>query len=237
VTTVMLVEDDPLIVEFTIKNLIKDGFDVFVATTGNEALALLATRRADIILLDIMLPDIDGFKVCRHIRQGDVSEAALTPTDVPIIMLTAKAEDADKLRGFETGVDDYITKPFNPLELTARLEAVLRRTIGQEAPEVIEIGFLMINSTERTVLLKDSPLRLTPKEFDLLLLLARHPNRVFEREELLEKVWGYTFGNTRTVDEHVKRLRQKLEAAGLDWELITTVWGVGYKLQLGGETP
>jgi two-component system response regulator VicR len=237
VTTVMLVEDDPLIVEFTIKNLIKDGFDVIVATTGNEALALLATRRADIILLDIMLPDIDGFKVCRHIRQGDVSEAALTPTDVPIIMLTAKAEDADKLRGFETGVDDYITKPFNPLELTARLEAVLRRTIGQEAPEVIEIGFLMINSTERTVLLKDSPLRLTPKEFDLLLLLARHPNRVFEREELLEKVWGYTFGNTRTVDEHVKRLRQKLEAAGLDWELITTVWGVGYKLQLGGETP
>jgi two-component system response regulator VicR len=233
----MLVEDDPLIVEFTIKNLIKDGFDVIVATTGNEALALLATRRADIILLDIMLPDIDGFKVCRHIRQGDVSEAALTPTDVPIIMLTAKAEDADKLRGFETGVDDYITKPFNPLELTARLEAVLRRTIGQEAPEVIEIGFLMINSTERTVLLKDSPLRLTPKEFDLLLLLARHPNRVFEREELLEKVWGYTFGNTRTVDEHVKRLRQKLEAAGLDWELITTVWGVGYKLQLGGETP
>jgi DNA-binding response OmpR family regulator len=233
----MLVEDDPLIVEFTIKNLIKDGFDVIVATTGNEALALLATRRADIILLDIMLPDIDGFKVCRHIRQGDVSEAALTPTDVPIIMLTAKAEDADKLRGFETGVDDYITKPFNPLELTARLEAVLRRTISQEAPEVIEIGFLMINSTERTVLLKDSPLRLTPKEFDLLLLLARHPNRVFEREELLEKVWGYTFGNTRTVDEHVKRLRQKLEVAGLDWELITTVWGVGYKLQLGGETP
>jgi DNA-binding response OmpR family regulator len=233
----MLVEDDPLIVEFTIKNLIKDGFDVIVATTGNEALALLATRRADIILLDIMLPDIDGFEVCRHIRQGDVSEAALTPTDVPIIMLTAKAEDADKLRGFETGVDDYITKPFNPLELTARLEAVLRRTISQEAPEVIEIGFLMINSTERTVLLKDSPLRLTPKEFDLLLLLARHPNRVFEREELLEKVWGYTFGNTRTVDEHVKRLRQKLEVAGLDWELITTVWGVGYKLQLGGETP
>lgn len=234
-TTVMLVEDDPLIVEFTVKNLIKDGFEVVVATTGNEALELLATRRADIILLDIMLPDIDGFKVCRRIRQGDVSEAALTPTDVPIIMLTAKAEDADKLRGFETGVDDYITKPFNPLELTARLQAVLRRTIGQE-PEVIEIGFLMINSTERTVLLKDSPLRLTPKEFDLLLLLARHPNRVFEREELLEKVWGYTFGNTRTVDEHVKRLRQKLGAAGLDWELITTVWGVGYKLQLEGET-
>jgi DNA-binding response OmpR family regulator len=233
----MLVEDDPLIVEFTIKNLIKDGFEVLVATTGSEALELLTKHRADIILLDIMLPDIDGFKVCRHIRQGDVSEAALTPTDVPIIMLTAKAEDADKLRGFETGVDDYITKPFNPLELTSRLEAVLRRTIGQEAPEVIEIGFLMINSTERTVLLKDSPLRLTPKEFDLLLLLARHPNRVFEREELLEKVWGYTFGNTRTVDEHVKRLRQKLEAAGLDWELITTVWGVGYKLQLGGETP
>jgi DNA-binding response OmpR family regulator len=233
----MLVEDDPLIVEFTIKNLIKDGFDVIVATTGNEALALLATRRADIVLLDIMLPDIDGFKVCRHIRQGDVSEAALTPTDVPIIMLTAKAEDADKLRGFETGVDDYITKPFNPLELTARLQAVLHRTIGPETPEVIEIGFLMINSTERTVLLKDSSLRLTPKEFDLLLLLARHPNRVFGREELLEKVWGYTFGNTRTVDEHVKRLRQKLEREGLDWELITTVWGVGYKLQLKGETP
>jgi DNA-binding response OmpR family regulator len=237
VTTVMLVEDDPLIVEFTVKNLIKDGFEVVVATTGNEALELLATRRADIILLDIMLPDIDGFKVCRRIRQGDVSEAAPTPTDVPIIMLTARAEDADKLKGFETGVDDYITKPFNPLELTARLQAVLRRTIGQEALEVIEIGFLMINSTERTVLLKDSPLRLTPKEFDLLLLLVRHPNRVFSREELLEKVWGYTFGNTRTVDEHIKRLRQKLDRDGIGWELIITVWGVGYKLQLEGETP
>jgi DNA-binding response OmpR family regulator len=233
----MLVEDDPLIVEFTVKNLIKDGFEVIIATTGSEALELMIKHRVDIILLDIMLPDMDGFEVCRRIRQGDVPEAALTPTDVPIVMLTARAEDADKLRGFETGVDDYITKPFNPLELTARLQAVLRRTIGQDAPEVIEIGSLMINSTERTVLLKDSPLRLTPKEFDLLSLLARHPNRVFSREELLEKVWGYTFGNTRTVDEHVKRLRQKLETARLDWELITTVWGVGYKLQWEGEIP
>lgn len=235
--TVMLIEDDPLIVEFTEKNLIKDGFEVIVATTGNAALELLSTRQADIILLDIMLPDIDGFEVCRRIRQGDVPGAAPTPTGVPIVMLTAKAEDADKLRGFETGVDDYITKPFNPLELTARLQAVLRRTIGQEAPEIIEIGSLMINSTERTVLLKDSPLSLTPKEFDLLLLLARHPNRVFGREELLEKVWGYTFGNTRTVDEHIKRLRQKLEGVGLGWDLITTVWGVGYKLRLEGEPP
>ena len=232
----MLVEDDPLIVEFTEKNLIKDGFEVIVATTGNEALELLTTHRADIILLDIMLPDIDGFEVCRHIRQGEVPGTSLVPVDVPIVMLTAKAEDANKLRGFERGVDDYITKPFNPLELTARLQAVLRRTIGQEAPEVIEIGSLMINSTERAVLLKDSALSLTPKEFDLLLFLARHPNRVFSREELLEKVWGYTFGNTRTVDEHVKRLRQKLEATGLDWELITTVWGVGYKLQWEEET-
>jgi DNA-binding response OmpR family regulator len=233
----MLVEDDPLIVEFTEKNLIQDGFEVIVATTGNEALELLATHRADIILLDIMLPDMDGFEICRRIRQCDVPRPSLVPADVPIVMLTAKAEDADKLRGFETGVDDYITKPFNPPELTARLQAVLRRTLGQEIPEIIEIGPLMINSTERTVLSKDTPLSLTPKEFDLLLLLARHPNRVFSREELLEKVWGYTFGNTRTVDEHVKRLRQKLEAAGLGWELITTVWGVGYKLQLEVETP
>lgn len=235
--TVILVEDDPLIVEFTVKNLIKDGFDVIVATTGSEALELLSTCRADIILLDIRLPDIDGFEVCRRIRQGDVPGTSLVTADVPIVMLTAKAENADKLKGFETGADDYVTKPFNPLELTARLQAVLRRTIGQEAPEVIEIGFLRINSTERTVLLKDSPFSLPPKEFELLLLLARHPNRVFGREELLEKVWGYTFGNTRTVDEHIKRLRQRLEAAGLDWELIATVWGVGYKLQLEGETP
>jgi DNA-binding response OmpR family regulator len=233
----MLVEDDPLVVEFTEKNLIKDGFEVIVATTGNDALELMSTHRADIILLDIMLPDMDGFEVCRRIRQGDIPETSLIPTDVPIIMLTAKAESADKLRGFETGVDDYITKPFNPLELTARLQAVLRRTISQEIPEIIDIGPLMINSTERTILSKDTPLSLTPKEFDLLLLLARHPNRVFSREELLEKVWGYTYGNTRTVDEHVKRLRQKLEAAGLGWELITTVWGVGYKLQLEVETP
>jgi DNA-binding response OmpR family regulator len=234
VATVMLVEDDPLIVEFTMKNLIKDGFEVFVATTGGEALELLTKRQIDIILLDIMLPYIDGFEVCRRIRQGDVPGTSLTPADVPIVMLTAKAEDADKLRGFGTGVDDYVTKPFNPLELTARLQAILRRTIDQDS-EVIEIGPLMINSTERTVLLENSSLSLTPKEFDLLLLLARHPNRVFEREDLLGKVWGYTFGNTRTVDEHIKRLRQKLETAGLDWELITTVWGVGYKLQLEGE--
>jgi len=237
VATVMLVEDDPLIVEFTEKNLIKDGFEVIVATTGSEALELLTKHRADIILLDVMLPDVHGFEVCRRIRQGDVPGTSLVPVNVPIVMLTARAEDADKLRGFETGVDDYITKPFNPLELTARLQAVLRRTTGRELPEIIEIGPLVINSTERTVLLKDSHLGLTPKEFDLLLLLARHPNRVFSREEFLEKVWGYTFGNTRTVDEHVKRLRQKLETAGLDWELITTVWGVGYKLQLEVETP
>jgi DNA-binding response OmpR family regulator len=230
---VLLVEDDPLIVEFTAKNLIKDGFQVMVATTGEEALQLMAVEKPDIILLDIMLPHMDGYELCRHIRQGRAEGALAVAADIPIVILTARVEDADKLRGFEVGVDDYVTKPFNPLELAARLKAVLRRAGNQDSSQksIVKLGPLTINVLERTVYLNRMPFQLPPKEFDLLVLLARHPNRVFSREELLKEIWGYTFGNTRTVDEHVKRLRHRLKENGLSADWIVTVWGVGYKLQ------
>ncbi len=236
---VLLVEDDPLIVEFTAKNLLKDGFQVIVATTGEEALRVMAVEKPDIILLDIMLPHMDGYELCRRIRQGRAEEALIVPADIPIVMLTARVEDADKLRGFEVEVDDYITKPFNPLELAARLRAVLRRAGTRDSPQetTVESGPLTINVLERAVYLSGTLLQLPPKEFDLLALLARHPNRVFSREELLREVWGYTFGHTRTVDEHVKRLRHKLKENELSSDWIVTVWGVGYKWQPENDEP
>ncbi len=236
---VLLVEDDPLIAEFTEKNLSEDGFQVTVATTGEEALQWMAVQRPDIILLDIMLPQMDGYELCHRIRQGSAEGTLTIPVDIPIVMLTARAEDADKLRGFEVGVDDYITKPFNPLELAARLKAVLRRAGDRDSSQesMVKIGPLTINVLERAVYLNRMLLQLSPKEFDLLVLLARHPNRVFSREELLKEIWGYTFGNTRTVDEHVKRLRHKFKENGLSADWIVTVWGVGYKLQPENDEP
>ena len=230
---VLLVEDDPLILEFTESNLTEDGFDVTTAMTGAEALRKLTDNMPDVIVLDIMLPDMDGFEVCRRIRQW--SEPAPLGYDVaqtPVIMLTAKAEDADKLEGFKVGADDYVTKPFNPQELAARINAVLRRLGRADEPSVIRIRSLTIDPQARTVYLRDLPLDLPPKEYELLYFLATHPNQVFSREELLKRVWEYSYaGDTRTVDVHVNRLRKKIEVDPDCRGLIVTEWTVGYMLK------
>jgi DNA-binding response OmpR family regulator len=230
-TTVLLVEDEPHIVEFVTENLFLDGFEVLVATSAEHAKQVLKTTRPQIIVLDIRLPGMDGFEFCRHIRQGEMDDLCPAISRIPIIMLTALAEDEKKLEGFGVGADDYLVKPFNPLELTARINALLRRA-EEDATAIIQISGLVLNSIERTALLESEPLDLAPKEFDLLFVLAGHPNRVFSREELLEKVWGYRFlGRSRTVDEHIKRLRKKLSVTPGYADLILTERGVGYKLQ------
>lgn len=239
-TTVLVVEDEPHIVEFVTENLRLDGFEVLVAATAEQAQQLLGSTRPHVMLLDIRLPGMDGLEFCRHIRQGEMDELCPAISRIPIIMLTALAADEEKLQGFGAGADDYLVKPFNPLELTARISALLRR-VEEDATAVIQVSGLVLNSIERTVLLQDEPLDLTPKEFDLLCLLASHPNRVFSREALLEKVWGYSFlGRSRTVDEHIKRLRKKLSVIPAYADLIVTERGVGYKLrspELAAQTP
>lgn len=224
--TIMLVEDDPLIAEFTLRNLTQHGFDTRVAYSGQEALDLLTHETPDLIILDLRLPDLDGYQVCRRIRQGHPADGLAVSPNVPIVMLTARVEDVDKLRGFGVGADDYVTKPFNPLELAARLRAVLRRAGQETLPRLLTFGSLTINPTEQIALLDGNPLSLTPMEFSLLLFFARNPNRALKRQELLEAVWGHTFVTPRTVDEHVKRLRHKL--ASLEGGGIDTVRGVGY---------
>jgi len=232
-TTILLVEDEPLIAEFTLKNLTEQGFDARSVGTGQEALDLLTHICPDLIALDLRLPDIDGFEVCRRIRRGHPSDGLCVPPDVPIVILTACDEDTDKLRGFDLGADDYVTKPFNPLELIARLNAVLRRSGSQGDTRALIFGNLSVHPAERAALLHGNPVSLTPMEFNLLLYFARNPHRAIEREELLRSVWGYSFGKTRTVDEHVKRLRQKLKT--LRGMHIATVRGVGYCFRRSGD--
>jgi len=229
VAVILLVEDDPLIAEFTLKNLAMHGFEARLVRSGQEALDTLRLGQEppDLILLDLRLPDMDGFDLCRRIRQSHPADGLHLSPQTPIIMLTARVKDVDKLRGFGLGADDYVTKPFNPLELIARIQAVLRRAGAQTRPRLLVWGRLTINPEERIALLDDSPLTLTPLEFDLLLFFARNPDRVLKRQELLEAVWGHTFVTPRTVDEHVKRLRQKLglpKGGGID-----TVHAVGYR--------
>src|ERR687887_16468 len=218
---VLLVEDEASIASFVSVFLKKAGYSVRTAATGSEALAQLAAEPPVLIVLDLMLPDIDGIEVCRRIR---------TRSDVPILMLTARDEDVDKIIGLEVGADDYMTKPFNPRELVARVKSVLRRTAPErrktEAAE-LRHGDLVINAGKREVYVGDEEIRLAPKEFDLLWELLDHRGIVLTRDQLLERVWGYTFaGDTRTVDVHVRQIRRKLG----DASPIVTVWGVGYKV-------
>ncbi|MBI5956885.1 MAG: response regulator transcription factor [Chloroflexi bacterium] len=230
---VLLVEDEPLICEFTQHNLEEDGFQVVSASNGREALRLLESCQPDVIVLDIMLPDMDGFDLCRRLRRGEVDTPLQGPArlaQTPIIMLTARAEDADKIKGFVSGADDYMVKPFNPLELTARIKAILRR--ARKEQKSIALGDLVIDPVERTVHSQRRILSLSPKEFDLLYFLCSHPDKVFSRQELLQEVWGYSYpGGTRTVDEHIKRLRKKIELDAGCSGLICTEWSVGYKLE------
>lgn len=221
---VLVVDDEKLIVKGIRFSLEQDDMEVDCAYDGEEALKLAAENEYDIILLDVMLPKKDGFDVCRQIREY---------SDVPIIMLTAKGEDMDKILGLEYGADDYITKPFNILEVKARIKAIIRRTGKQkgrkEDPELIVKGDMKIDCESRRVVIGEKEINLTAKEFDLLELLATHPNKVYSRENLLNLVWGYEYpGDVRTVDVHIRRLREKIETHPSDPKYVYTKWGVGY---------
>src|SRR5262245_46044035 len=219
--SVLVVEDESSIASFVALYLKNAGYQVSTASTGTDALSHVSASSPSLIILDLMLPDIDGVEVCRRIRKS---------SDVPILMLTARDEDVDKIIGLEVGADDYLTKPFNPRELVARVKSVLRRSVpDRRRDEAREIrhGDLVINAGRREVLVGDQEIQLAPKEFDLLWELLDHRGLVLTRDQLLERVWGYTFaGDTRTVDVHVRQIRRKLGDAAP----IVTVWGVGYKV-------
>ncbi|MBN2116723.1 MAG: response regulator transcription factor [Anaerolineales bacterium] len=222
----LFVEDDDAIAAFVLAGLEREGFSVARARTGPEALAYLQSKVPELVLLDLMLPgEVDGLQVCRTIRNGEVY--------IPIIMVTARDEAADKIVGLELGADDYITKPFNLRELLARVRAILRLAhSGAESRhrERLRLGSLEIDLGTREVFLDERPVSLTRKEFDLLVVLASHRGRVFGRETLLQQVWGYDFlGDSRTVDVHIQRLRHKLEQDPASPCTILTVHGIGYK--------
>ncbi len=224
---VLVVDDEKLIVKGIRFSLEQDGYEVTCAYDGEEALQKAKETEYDIILLDLMLPRMPGLEVCQQIREF---------SSVPIIMLTAKGEDMDKIMGLEYGADDYITKPFNILEVKARIKAILRRA-AKEAPvrEVsrkIEINGLRMDCDARRVFVEDKEIYLTAKEFDVLELLAFNPNKVYSRENLLNIVWGYEYpGDVRTVDVHIRRLREKIEKNPSDPKYVHTKWGVGYYFQ------
>ncbi len=218
---VLIVEDEPSIASFVSLYLKNAGYAVKAVASGSEALAQVESEEPALVVLDLMLPDIDGIEVCRRIRQR---------RDIPILMLTARDEDVDKIIGLEVGADDYMTKPFNPRELVARVKSILRRsTPARATSESAEIrhGDLHVDSGRREAHVGETEIQLAPKEFDLLWELLDHRGIVLTRDQLLERVWGYTFaGDTRTVDVHVRQLRRKLG----DASPIVTVWGVGYKV-------
>jgi DNA-binding response OmpR family regulator len=224
--TILIVDDDKKIRELLALYFTKENFTVVEASDGIEAIRKAEQLKPGMILLDIMMPVLDGIEVCRQIRKF---------SRVPIIMLTARGEDDDRIMGLELGADDYITKPFNPREVVARVNAVLRRVPDSAftKADVLRFPDLEININEHTITTFGQTIPLTSKEMELLWCLASHPGRTFSREMLLEKVWGYTYcGETRTVDSHIKRLRQKLGVKDtLPWD-IQTVWGVGYRFEV-----
>ena len=219
---ILVVDDEKLLVKGMKFNLENEGYEVECAYDGAAAVELARTRRFDCIILDVMVPELDGIEACMRIREF---------SNVPVIMLTAKSEDADKLMGFESGADDYLTKPFNILELKARVRALLRRAAGAQrsAGTVLQAGHIALNTEERVAQKGGGTVDLTAKEYDLLELLMRNPRRVYSRENLMNVVWGYAYGGDyRTVDVHIRRLREKLENNPAEPEYILTKWGVGY---------
>ncbi|NMA95138.1 MAG: response regulator transcription factor [Clostridiales bacterium] len=220
----MVVDDDPNINELVKLYLEKEGYRVECYLNGMDSLKAFKVDPPNLLILDIMLPGMDGWDVCREIRKI---------SDVPIIMLTAKGETFDKVLGLELGADDYMVKPFDPKELVARVKAVLRRTNPNRATdEKIEYQNLSVNISNYSINYRGESLEVPPKELELLYFLASHPNKVFTREQLLEKVWGFDyFGDSRTVDVHIKRLREKLQDSDNNWQ-IKTIWGVGYKFEV-----
>ena len=224
---VLVVDDEKLIVKGIRFSLEQDGMEVDCAYDGEEALEMVQAKEYDIVLLDIMLPKLTGLEVCQQIREFST---------VPVVMLTAKGDDMDKILGLEYGADDYITKPFNLLEVKARIKAIIRRTTPKEnvqnKSQVIEAGNLVLDCESRRVNVDGKEINLTAKEFDVLELLVQNPQKVYSRENLLNIVWGYEYlGDVRTVDVHIRRLREKIEANPSEPKYVHTKWGVGYYFQ------
>ena len=220
---ILLVDDEPLIIKGLKYTLEQEGYETLSAMDGEEALNVFFSNAIDLVLLDVMLPKLDGIQVCQRIRES---------SNVPIIMLTAKGEDMDKILGLEYGADDYMTKPFNILEVKARIKNILRRAsqpVAAEDKKVIRVRDLVVNVVNRSVTLGGKEVRLTAKEFDLLQLFINNRGKVFSREAMLETVWKYDYmGDARTVDVHIRRLREKIERNTSQPEFIFTKWGVGY---------
>ena len=228
-STVLVVDDEPLILEFLAENLRADDFSVLTAASGGEAIDTLGAARPDVVLLDVVLPDMSGYEVCRRVRQGDSVNDPWDP-DLPIIMLSAKAEHTDRVRGLSRGADDYVTKPFHYPELLARISALLKRANRIDERHKLVIGELVVNRLSKEVTVGGVAIHLSVKEFQLLSTLAAQPERVFSKQELLEQVWGFKSpGRTRTLDSHASRLRQKLgQCSDRSW--IVNTWGQGYRV-------
>jgi DNA-binding response OmpR family regulator len=223
---VLVVDDEPAILELVSFNLKKEGYDVVTAADGKSALEVFVTEKPDLVVLDLMIPEPDGYEVCKLIRAQSA---------VPVIMLTARGEEQDRVRGLDLGADDYVVKPFSPRELLARVRAVLRRSPVVQETDRLVAGDLVIDSERHQVTIAGELVELTPKEFDLLKMLAENAGRALERDFLLEKVWGYAFaGATRTLDVHIRRLRQKIDDDPQNPRYIETVHGVGYRFREQG---
>ena len=224
-STVLIVEDDPHTVEVVGLYLRRDGYKVLAAYNGNEGLRLARESAPDLVVLDLMLPGKSGLEVCRELRRE---------SDVPIVMLTARVEEEDRVAGFELGADDYVTKPFSPRELAARIRAVLRRTASdreEDSPDKLTYHEITLDVRQRVASVGEAPLKLTPTEYRLLAMFLKEPGRAFTRDEIINRVFGYDFdGFDRTVDSHVSGLRRKLDAAAKERRYIQTVYGVGYRL-------
>ena len=219
---ILIVDDEPEMVRGLEDNLRFEGYQTLSAGDGKRGLQLALTEAPDLILLDIMMPGMSGWDVCRQLREKSI--------DVPVIMLTARGEEAERIAGLELGADDYVTKPFSPRELVARVRAVLRRGGGEEVADLLLLGDLEIDVPAREVRLRGNDVRLAAREFDLLAFLARHPRRVFTREQIMQSVWGYTAAiDTGTLSVHVRRLREKIEDDPRTPRRIETVWNVGYR--------
>ncbi|GAA4638075.1 response regulator transcription factor [Actinoallomurus vinaceus] len=221
---VLVVDDDPTVADVVSRYLVRDGHEVVCVADGYAALRAAEERPPDLVVLDLMLPGIDGLEVCRRLRER---------WPVPIVMLTALGEETDRLIGLETGADDYVTKPFSPRELALRVKSVLRRARGALAPtgETITDGDLTVDAAAHEVRLGGEEISLTAREFDLLAFLMRHPRQAYTRMDLLQKVWGWEFGDSSTVTVHVRRLREKIEEDPTAPRRILTVWGVGYRYE------
>jgi DNA-binding response OmpR family regulator len=239
---ILVVDDDPTVAEVVARYLLHAGYTVERAADGRAALEQVAARRPDLVVLDLMLPEVDGLEVCRRLRADPVAR------DVPVVMLTARGDEQDRITGLELGADDYVTKPFSPRELVLRIQSVLRRSAvpggvreaagdAAPAPEPLRAGDLTLDPGARRAHRAGRELALTLREFDLLAFLIQHPGTAFGREELMHKVWGWDYGDMSTVTVHVRRLREKVEDDAAAPRLITTVWGVGYRFDPAGAEP